>query len=113
MMSYLLAYKFKILTGANQMSAVTRFKAGNDTNLTFQPTGKLYRPYINDKNYSDDHSTSKEATDVSYPRTIIICDIIDCTKDRTKQNKSKLNKLSNFGNYTLYSLGIGFNYYKK
>ena len=102
MMSYLVAYNFKILTGAKQMSTATRFKAGNDTNLTFQPTGKLYRPYINDKNDYDDHSTSKEATDVSYPRTIIICDIIEYTKDKTKQNKSKLNKLSNFGNYTLY-----------
>ena len=112
MMSYLLAYKIKILTGAKQMSTATRFRAGNETSVTFQPSGKLYRPYINDKNHSDDHSTSKEATDVSYPRTII-CDIIDCTKDRTKQNKSKLNKLSNFGNYTLYFLGIGFNYYKK
>ena len=77
MMSYLLAYKFKILTGAKQMSTATRFKAGNDTSLTFQPTGKLYRPYINDKNDSDDHSTSKEATDVEHPRTIIHCDIIE------------------------------------
>ena len=113
MMSYLVAYNFKILTGAKQMSTATRFKAGNETSQTLQPTGKLYRPYINDKNDPDDHSTSKEATDVLYPRTIIICDIIEYTKDRTKQNKSKLNKLSNFGNYTLYFLGIGFNYYKK
>ena len=84
------------------MSTATRFRAGNETSVTFQPSGKLYRPYINDKNDSDEHSTSKEATDVLYPRTIIIYDIIEYTKDRTKQNKSKLNKLSNFGNYTLY-----------
>ena len=102
MMSYLLAYKFKILTGANEMSAATRFKAEIDTSLTFQPTGKLYRPYINDKNDYDDHSTSKEATDVKHPRTIIRCDIIEYTKDRTKRNKIKLNKLLNFGNYTLF-----------
>ena len=99
MMSHLVAYNFKILTGTKQMSTATRFRAGNETSATIQPSGKLYRPYINDKNYSDDHSTSKEATDVSYPRTIIICDIIEY---RTKQNKSKLNKLLNFGNYTLY-----------
>ena len=102
MMSYLLAYKIKILTGAKQMSTATRFRAGNETSATFQPSGKLYRPYINDKNVPDDHSTSKEATDVSYQRTIIRYDIIEYMKDRTKQNKSKLNKLSNFGNYTLY-----------
>ena len=41
MMLYLLAYKFKILTGANQMSAATCFKAGNDTNLTFPPTSMM------------------------------------------------------------------------
>ena len=87
MMSHLVAYNLKILTSAKQMS--TRFRAGNEASSTFQPSGKLYRPYINDKNDPDDHSTSKEATDVSYPRTIIICDIIEYTKDRTKQNKSK------------------------
>ena len=113
MMLYLLAYKFKILTGANQMSAATRFKAGYDTNLTFQPTGKLYRPYISNNNDPDSHSTSKEATDVSHPRTIIRCDNIEYTKERTKQNKFKLNKLSNFGNYTLYFWDIWLNYYNK
>ena len=82
MMSYLVAYNFKILTGAKQMSTVSRFRAGNETSATFQPSGKLHRPYINDKNVPDDHSTSKEATDVLYPRTIIICDIIKNTKDR-------------------------------
>ena len=94
MMSHLVAYNFKILTSAKQMS--TRFRAGNEASATFQPSGLLCRPYISDKNVSHDHSTSKEATDVLYQRTIVICVIINCTKDRTKQNKSKLNKTLKF-----------------
>ena len=90
MMSHLVAYNLKILTSAKQMS--TRFRAGNEASATFQPSGLLCRPYISDKNVSHDHSTSKEATDVLYQRAIVICVIINCTKDRTKQNKSKLNK---------------------
>ena len=95
MMLYLLAYKFKILTGANQMSAATRFKAGNDTNLTFQPTGKLYRPYISNNNDPDSHSTSKEATDVTHPKTINRCDNFEYTKDRTKRNKFQIKQTIN------------------
>ena len=113
MMLYLLAYKFKILTGANQMSAATCFKAGSDTNLTFQPTGMLRRPYINNNNDPESHSTPKEATDVKHPRTINRCENIEYTKERTKRNKFKLIKLSNFGNYTYYFWAIGLNHYNK
>ena len=113
MMLYLLAYKFKILTGAKQMSSATCFKAGSDTNLTFQPTGMLRRPYINNNNDPESHSTPKEATDVKHPRTINRCENIEYTKERTKRNKFKLIKLSNFGNYTYYFWEIGLNYYNK
>ena len=92
MMSHLVAYNLKSLTSAKEMSTDTRFRAGNKTSATFQPSVQPFLQYINDKNVSDDHSTSKEATDVLYQRTIVICVIINCTKDRTKQNKSKLNK---------------------
>ena len=96
MMSYLLAYKFKILTGANQMSAATCFKARKNTNLTFQPTGKFKRLYINNINDPDSHSTSKEATDVTHPRTINRCDNIEYTKERTKRNKFQIKQTIKF-----------------
>ena len=96
MMLCLLTYKIKISTGANQMSAATCLKSGSDTNLTFQPTGKLKLPYINNNNDPDTHSTSKEATDVTHPRTINRCDNIEYTKERTKRNKFQIKQIIKF-----------------
>ena len=93
MMLYLLTSKFKISTGAIQMSAATCLKSGSDIDLTFKLLGKLKLPYIKNNIDHDWHSSTIEAANVTHPESGNLCDNIAYNKERNKfQTNLQLGK---------------------